>query len=200
MHKVFISYHHENDWWYKERLVELGWQHSIFIDKSVDTGDVSDYLSDERIRETIRDEYLRDSTVTIVLVGTETKRRKHVDWEIYSSMYDGTVNKKSGVLVINLPGTSECFTAAHDGEKSSIYPDVTSWTSVNTRAEYERRYPYMPDRIIDNLLKSEAKISVAPWDRIESDVGKLRFLVDAAFEDRGRCEYDLSQRMRRHNS
>ena len=72
--------------------------------------------------------------------------------------------------------------------------------SVDSREEYERRYPYMPDRVIDNLLKSKAKISVAPWGRIESDVGKLRFLVDAAFQDRGRCEYDLSQPMRRRNS
>ena len=74
---------------------------SLFIDTSVDTGGISDSLSDESIREKIRDEYLRDSTVTIVLVGTETKRRKHIDWEIYSSMYDGAVNKKSGVLVLN---------------------------------------------------------------------------------------------------
>ena len=40
MHKVFISYYHKDDQWYKERLVELGWQHSIFIDASVDTGDI----------------------------------------------------------------------------------------------------------------------------------------------------------------
>ncbi len=198
MHRVFISYYHKNDQWYKNRLVELGWQHSIFIDASVDTGDISDDLSDEKIREIIRDEYLRDSTVTIVLVGTETKRRKHVDWEIYSSMYDGVVNKKSGILAINLPRTSESFTAPHDGEKGSVYPDVTSWTSVDTRAEYESQYPYMPDRLIDNLLKPEAKVSVAPWSRI--DAAKLKFLVDAAFEDRGRCEYDLSQPMRRANS
>ena len=200
MHKVFISYHHENDQWYKERLAEFGWQHSIFIDESVDTGNIDDDLSDERIREIIRDGYLRDSTVTIVLVGTETKRRKHVDWEIYSSMYDGAVNKKSGILVLNLPRISEYFHVAHKDEKTMVYPDVTSWTTIDSREEYERRYPYMPDRLIDNLLKSEAKISVAPWDRIKSDVGKLRFLVDAAFEDRSRCEYDLSRPMRRHNS
>ena len=199
MHKVFISYHHKNDQGYKEELVEFGRQHSIFIDESVDTGDISDDLSDESIREKIRDEYLRDSTVTIVLVGTETKRRKHVDWEIYSSMYDGTVNKKSGVLVINLPTIPDAyFDAAHDAEKRWVYPDITSWTSVNSRVEYERRYPYMPDRIIDNLLKPEAKVSVTPWNRI--DTTRLKFLLDAAFEDRGRCEYDLSRPMRRANS
>ena len=44
----------------------------------------------------------------------------------------------------------------------------------------------------------EAKISVAPWDRI--NVETLKFLIDAAFEDRGRCVYDLSRPMRRANS
>ena len=85
MHKVFISYYH-GDQEYKDDLVKLSDQRGIFVDRSVDTGDISDDLSDERIRELIRDSYLRDSTVTIVLVGTETQRRKHVDWEIYSSM------------------------------------------------------------------------------------------------------------------
>ncbi len=75
MHKVFISYHHDNDQAYKEALVQSG----IFIDASVDTGDIDDGLSDHAIRQKIRDEYLRDSSVTIVLVGSETKNRKHVD-------------------------------------------------------------------------------------------------------------------------
>ena len=103
MHKVFISYHHDNDQHHKDSLVTFGEQNQIFIDRSVDTDDISDGLSDESIRELIRDEYLRDSTVTIVLVGTETRHRKHVDWEIYSSMYDGRINKKSGILAIELP-------------------------------------------------------------------------------------------------
>ena len=93
-HKVFISYHHSNDLKYKEALIKFNEQHDIFIDRSVDTGDIDNNLDDNAVRQKIRDEYLRDSSVTIVLVGTETRRRKHVDWEIYSSMYDGAVNKK----------------------------------------------------------------------------------------------------------
>ena len=122
MHKVFISYYHTRDQEYKDSLVTFGDQHRIFVDRSVDTGDISDELSDERIRENIRDNYLRDSTVTIVLVGTETKRRKHVDWEIYSSMYDGPVNKKSGIVVVNLPSTNcQHMTASHgEAEKRPV--------------------------------------------------------------------------------
>ena len=79
MHKVFISHHHDNDQWYKERLVEYGEKYSIFLDRSVDTGDIPDEWTDQQVRREIRDRYLRDSTVTIVLVGMETRRRKHID-------------------------------------------------------------------------------------------------------------------------
>lgn len=50
-HKVFISYHHDNDQWAKEKLLELNSKYDIFIDRSVDTGDISDDLSDEKIRK-----------------------------------------------------------------------------------------------------------------------------------------------------
>ena len=93
MIKVFISYHHANDQWAKDELQRWAATYGLFEDVSVNTADVDDNLPTERIRCKIRDEYLRDSTVTIVLVGTETKGRKHVDWEIYSSMRDGAMGK-----------------------------------------------------------------------------------------------------------
>ena len=199
MHKVFISYHHANDQWHKNALVDFGKNYSIFVDRSVDTADIPEEWTDQRIRREIRDGHLRDSTVTIVLVGRETRRRKHIDWEIHSSMYDGPVNTRSGIVVINLPGTSDYFGAPYgDEEKKLVYPDITSWTSINERSEYERRYPYMPDLIIDNLMQSDVKISVAPWERINDTT--LEFLIEAAFRTRSNCPYDLSRRMRRANS
>lgn len=201
-HKVFISYHHKNDQAYKEALLELNDAHDLFIDQSVDSGGIDDDLPDQRIREIIRDDYLRDTTVTVLLVGTETARRKHIDWEIYSSMYNGTVNKQSGVLVINLPSTGSTLgTAAHgDLEKKVVYPEIDGWSSIDVRTNYEERYPYMPARIVDNLMKSDAKISVVSWDRATADIERLRTLIDLTFDDRQACEYDLSRPMRRANS
>ncbi len=202
MHKVFISYHHANDQYYKEKLLCLNRQYPMFIDGSVDTGDISDDLDDQTIRQKIRDEYLRDTTVTILLVGTETKNRKHVDWELYSSMFDGKVNKKSAIIVITLPTTGcNYYTVAHgEKEKQRLYSDNSSWMTIDSRAEYEQRYPYLPDRIIDNLVNKMAKISVTNWDIIANDPSKLEFLVNAAFDDKAACEYDLSRPMRRKNS
>lgn len=202
MHRVFISYHHApNDQWYKQELIRVNALAPIFVDGSVDTGDISDDLDDQAIREKIRDEYLRDSTVTLLLVGLETKRRKHVDWELYSSMFDGKKNKKSGIVVVTLLNTGcTYFTAAHgDAEKGRLYPNTTSWTTIDSREEYEERYPYLPDRVIDNLLTHKAKISVTNWSVIKRDWGALELLINAAHDDKTSAEYDLSRPMRRRD-
>lgn len=200
-HKVFISYHHANDQSYKEYLLQLNNLYDIFIDRSVNTGDIDDSLDDQSIRAKIRDEYLVDSTVTILLVGNETWGRKHIDWELYSSMFDGVVNKKSGILVINLPSANSSHVTAGHGqlEKGTIHPNITNWISID-RAEYDRRYPNMPDRIIDNLLVTNSKISVVPWDLIVNNPEKLRLLIEYTNADRIEARYDLSREMRRKNA
>ena len=209
MHKVFISYHHTNDQYYKEELLRLNNSYKfhieninygkpIFVDNSVDTGEILEHLSDEVIREKIRDDYLRDSTVTILLVGTETKYRKHIDWELYSSMYNGKINKQSGILIVNLPTIANNFSIRAGHGEHKIYPEITYWTSFKTRKEYEDCYPYMPERIIDNLLNSNVKISVTNWDKI-TDPQILKYLIDLAFKNRFSFSYDLNRLMRRQN-
>lgn len=197
-HKVFISYHHANDQSYKDELVRFAKENDIFIDGSVNTGDISDDMPDEGIREKIRDEYLRGTTVTILLVGKETKYRKHIDWEIYSSMYDGKINKKSGIIVIYLPSVEGHIRSGHGAkEKNTVFPEIESWTSIDSREKHRDRHPYLPERIIDNLL-SDSHISIINWPDLTA--GKLRDLVQYAYEDREKAEYDLSRPMRRRNN
>lgn len=202
-HKVFISYHHENDQSYKDALVKWNESVEVFIDKSVDTGDISDELSDEEIRVKIRDEYLRDSTVTIVLVGKDTAGRKHVDWEIYSSMKDGPVNKKSGIVVILLPsvtGPTTHLYAANGFVEKSFYPQITNWSDLGTRENLLwGGFEKIPERIIDSLMNG-AKISVTTWNEIVRDSSILEKLIDLANENKDTIEYDFSRPMRRHNS
>jgi len=200
-HKVFISYHHFLDQEYKDFLEEFNDEHQIFINQSVQIGEIDDSLPTEQIRETIRDDYLRDSSVLILLVGLETKNRKHIDWEIYSSMRDSKLNKKSGILVINLPTIKSSYTrAGHGTDEKKIYTPDIRWVSIDDRKEYERRYPYMPERIIDNLLTSKSNISIVNWADVINDPEKLRYLIDLTFRDREKCEYDLSRLMKKVNS
>lgn len=202
-HKVFISYHHRNDQDYRNKFEEVfSNYYDIFISKSVQDKDIDDKLPDQSIRRIIRDNYLKDSSVTILLVGTETKNRKHIDWELYSSMYNGSKNKQSGILVINLPSTNcKYHTAAHgEGEKQQLYSHIKLWKTIDSRTEYERRYPYIPQRIIDNLLKSDVKISVVNWDDIINSPKNLKLLIDLTFMNKSKFSYDLSRGMRKNDS
>ena len=137
--------------------------------------------------------------MTILLVGTETKGRKHIDWGVYSSMVDGPLNKKSGMVVVNLPTVDNGNGWAPHGavEKETVYPDQWNWQQWSRRAEFEEAFPYMPSRVVDSLV-SGAKISVVGWARLNE--ARLRFLVDAAYAGRASCEYALSAPMRRNNS
>ena len=97
-HKVFVSYHHANDQDYRDQFEKLFVDiHDIMVPKSVQIGDIDSNLKKDTVRQKIRDEYLRDSTVTVVLIGTETWKRKHVDWEIGSSIRSTEYNPRSGL-------------------------------------------------------------------------------------------------------
>ena len=103
-HKVFVSYHHAGDQVYRNLFERLFADDSgIMVSKSVDIGDIATNLHDETIRQKIRDDYIRDATVTVVLIGKHTWQRKHVDWEISSSLRDTTPNPRCGLLGIFLP-------------------------------------------------------------------------------------------------
>ena len=133
-HKVFVSYHHANDEWDRDRFEELfSNQHDILVSKSVQIGDIDDNLPPQRIRQIIRDKYLRDSTVTVVLIGKETWKRKHVDWEIGASIRKTQYNSRSGLIGILLPD----------------YPrsDITKYT-----------HKTIPPRLHDNIECGFAKI------------------------------------------
>ena len=103
-HKVFVSYYHDDDQYYRELFEDrFSDYYDIMVSKSVELGDIDSYLKTETIRQKIRDEYLRDSTVTVVLVGAHTWQRKFVDWEIGSSIRQTQYNSRSGLLGILLP-------------------------------------------------------------------------------------------------
>ena len=66
-HKVFVSYHHENDQAYRDRFETLFSDiYDIMESRSVQDRDIDPNLNTEAIRQGIRNKYLRDSTGTVV--------------------------------------------------------------------------------------------------------------------------------------
>ena len=104
-HRVFVSYYHKDDEKYRDRFERLFSDiHDRYDSESVKMGDIDDTKhSTKRIHQIIREDYLRNSTVTVVLVGARTWKRKFVDWEIGSSIRHTESNHRSGLLGILLP-------------------------------------------------------------------------------------------------
>lgn len=169
-HKCFISYHHANDQEYKERFVTFFDDiEDVFIDKSVGDGDISDDCKTETIWQIIRDNYLSDSTVTIVLIGTETWKRKYIDWEISSSIRDTKNNSRSGLIGILLP----------------------------THPSYGKKHynkSIIPPRLYDNQKCGFAKIY--NWSEEPKAIKKW---IEDAFERRSTVTPDNSRDLFKHN-
>ena len=76
-HKVFVSYHHALDEDYKEFFeLSFGNAFGAIFPGSVNDGDIDPDLPTDTIRQKIRDQHLRDTSVTVVLIGAETWQRK----------------------------------------------------------------------------------------------------------------------------
>ena len=155
-HKVFVSYHHEEDQAYGEQFETLFAQYfNIMVSQSVNIGDIGPNLTVETVRRKIRDEYIRDATVTVVLVGAHTWQRKHVDWEIYSSLRNTQYNPRCGLLGILLP--------SYPGYSVPEY----YWDTI-------------PPRLDDNIQCNYAEIY--PWTESPKAVSSW---IHEAFERRG---------------
>lgn len=99
---VFIS-HYKGDHDEVERFISDF--KSVFIPKVLGANYNDNFINStdtDYVMNQIRDKYLRDSTVTIVLIGKCTHSRRYVDWEIKSSLRQGA-HTPNGLLGIILP-------------------------------------------------------------------------------------------------
>ncbi len=137
-HRVFISYHHANDQSYRNIFqFRFGNRYGAVIPNAVGMNDIEPNLPAETIRRRIRDDYLRDTSVTVVLIGHQTWQRKHVDWEISSSIRNTALNPRSGLLGLLLPARDDHGSGQFDpgtvpprlyGNAACGYAVMADWT------------------------------------------------------------------------
>lgn len=110
IHKVFISYHHKDQAQVDNFVKTYDTEAGAFIARGLGiemADDIIDSDDTDYVMRKIRERYIKDSTVTIVLIGNETWSRRYVDWEIQSSLRhgvtkDGTVILPNGLIGIRL--------------------------------------------------------------------------------------------------
>lgn len=150
--KTFISYYHRDDQDSKELFAKLF--SDLIISKSVNVGDIDAENGDAYIKQLIQRNYLSDTTVLIVLLGPNTKHRKHVDWEIAGALNLKVGDRYSGILGLKLPTHPDFGTGMH-------------------------RPMELPSRLADNIKTGYALIRDFTEDRI-----KMQEYIEEAFQRR----------------
>ena len=137
-HKVFISYHDEDRRWKERSVRQMG---DRIIDRSVKVGNIDDRnIKTDTIRQKIREGFIRDASVTIVLIGPGTWQRRHVDWEISYSLRQTSYNYRCGLLGIILPSHSD-----------------------HGKSEYNERL--IPPRLADNSDGNDPYAEIHDWPK-----------------------------------
>ena len=153
-HKVFISYYHRDDQNYRNEF-DRQFSH-LFISKSVEPGDIDSDLSNEYIKRLIQEGYLTDSSVVLVLVGSKTYCRRHVDWEISAGL-----NKKVG---------------GYSGLVGILLPEF------QLSADNEYSYSDIPPRLADNVKSGYAEVYT--WGDACQNEATIKSIIQTAFENR----------------
>lgn len=104
--KVFISYHHTDQDEVEEFIDTFDHERDVFIYRALGLGmadDIINSLNADYVMRRIREDFLKNSTVTVVLIGKCTWARRYIDWEVQASLRLGENVKPNGLLGIVLP-------------------------------------------------------------------------------------------------
>lgn len=138
-HKVFISYHHADKEEVDKFIEDFDDKHDVFIARALGmSDDIINSTDTSYVMRRIRELYLKDSTVTIVLIGKCTRTRRYVDWEIQASLRNSDTVTPNGLLGIKLP--------SYDGNG---YPDRLNLNLKQDEDQedcYARVYSYPTDK------------------------------------------------------
>ena len=105
-HRCFISYHHDDEDEVQDFIKTFDEERDVFIARALGTDmeqGIIDSDDTDYVMRRIRELYLKDATVTIVLIGKCTWARRYVDWGIQASLRHGETVTPLGLLGILLP-------------------------------------------------------------------------------------------------
>lgn len=163
-HNIYISYHHGQDDKYKDKFIE----NTLLVEKTISTrdeyfGNISPDTSIERTNILIRERFLKNTTVTVVLIGADSWKRKHTDWEISASLIDTAYQGRSGLVGILLP----------------THPDFNA----------DKISPFtIPPRLHDNVEHKYAKLHKWTDDPIQ-----IQAWIHESFSNRQKLQPDNSR-------
>lgn len=190
MHKTFLSYHHANDQDLKNLIVEkFSGEH--FIDKSVSDGDIKTDNTEETIMRSIREDFLYDSTVTLVIVGYKTSHRPFVNSEIQASLWGNDYN---GIVAVV---RDEVYDLIYTPSKCTS-SSCNCGTTLRSRTD---RYDYYLPELVNKNHKYNGNAAHYTDDEVYCAIIKYSVFInnperyiDEAFEKR-KGNFDIKKKL-----
>ncbi len=181
-HKCFISFKMEDEY-YKLKIQED--ERIDMIDKSLT--EPIDSEDEDYIMRKIREDYLKDSTVTIFLIGDKSNEnlgwdeQRFIKRELQASLFHGINNTKSGILGIVLPsmydkvytGTGICDTCGN----AHTYININNYTTIK---EFSYNY-YIPSFGKCSWSEDDRYCVLVKWDDFSKYPNEY---IDIAFNKR----------------
>lgn len=151
--KCFISYHHADQEAVNKFVRDFDHDRDCFIARGLGEempGDIIQSTDTDYIMRRIRERFMADTTVTIVLMGACTWARRYVDWELQASLRHGEATTPNGLLGIKLPtftnfperfeaNLSLNWPAVDCYARHMAYPSSTAQLVEAIEAAYQRR-------------------------------------------------------------
>ena len=126
------------------------------VDNSIHVGEIVETNSPTAYTlRHIREEYMSEATVAVILAGPRTWQRKFVDWEIGAALSDTAINPRCGLLGILLP--------THPYFGLSTYDPCL-----------------IPPRLADNCIGDSPFAKIVSW-RGRRSVAELQAHIHSAF-------------------
>lgn len=182
-HKCFISFK-THDMEFKKYIQEN--LAVDMIDKSLN--EPIDSQNEDYIMRKIREDYLKDSTVTIHLIGSESsennywQNQNYIKRELQASLSDTSAGKRNGILGVVLPsmydriyrGEQACFTCFKNHDVVNINEDTTV-------KEFSYNF-YLPLDNDKHVWSEEDRYCIlVKWDDFKKSPNRY---IDQAFDKR----------------
>lgn len=182
-HKCFISFK-THDMEFKKYIQEN--LAVDMIDKSLN--EPIDSQDEDYIMRKIREDYLKDSTVTIHLIGSESsennywQNQNYIKRELQASLSDTSSGKRNGILGVVLPsmydriyrGEQACFTCFKNHDVVNINEDTTV-------KEFSYNF-YLPLDNDKHVWSEEDRYCIlVKWDDFKKSPNRY---IDQAFDKR----------------
>lgn len=181
-HRCFISFKTE-DLYYKKYIQEE--LEVDYIDKSLN--EPIDSEDEDYIMRKIREDYLKDSTVTIHLIGNYSaensygENQNYIKRELQASLYNSSTNTKNGILGVVIPeATKNIFKGSHICSTCGEEHSTVAINNDTTVREFNYNY-YIPKDDGCAWSPEERYCILVKW---EDFIQKPNYFIDQAFDKR----------------